>query len=81
VIYDFADWKQDHIPFAFLCYDFQVAYREGPRENAAQEMTVGPRRIVSVYSSMHCLCCLVVRVLAADPEVPDSIPGAARFSE
>jgi hypothetical protein len=27
------------------------------------------------------LCGLVLRVLAADPEVPDWIPGATRFSE
>jgi hypothetical protein len=27
------------------------------------------------------LCCLVVRIFAADPEVPGSIPGATRFSE
>jgi hypothetical protein len=32
-------------------------------------------------SAVDCSCVLVVDFLAADPEVPGSIPDAARFSE
>jgi hypothetical protein len=36
---------------------------------------------LSDISILDRLCGLVVRVPATDPEVPDSIPGATRFSE
>jgi hypothetical protein len=36
---------------------------------------------VYVYMLVDRLCGLVARVLATDPEVPGSIPGATRFSD